>query len=243
MTEVNPSRNFGSRLMGKTSNLSDNKKLDQEALRFAQLMNTANSTGTNSSHCKFKSSDKVLAISIDDLDSLSQKMKALTDYLAQKNLPATLFPHKGANPVNIQDMQSRLNEKFGWHGEAKNKLDKNPPSFVDQSVIAWSWGIDGEGKKAEIKGNSNIVARGTLCDRNKGFGSFNQHDVPSCSIGSKYNSQLDKEREKVLSSGGVLSVHMHNSDGLQQLKDTVEKFERKGGKFVYLNQLKGCGKI
>ncbi len=229
--------------MGETSHLPDSRKLDREALQFAQLINNVENTSTANSSCKFKSGDKVLAISVDDLDSSPQEMKMLTDYLARKNLPVTLFPHKGANPLNIQDMQSRLNEKFGWHGEAKNKLDKNPPSFVDKSVIAWSWGKDGEGKKAEIKGDTNVVARGTLCDRNKRFGSFDQHDVPSCSIGVKYNSQLDKERENVLNNGGVLSVHTHNSDGLQQLKDTVEEFERKGGKFIHLDQLKGCGKV
>ncbi len=141
-------------------------------------------------------------------------------------------------------MQSRLNKKFGWHGEAQKKLDKNPPSFIDKSVIAWSWGKDGEGKKAEIKGDANVVARGTLCDRNKRFGSFDQHDIPSCSIGAKYNLQLDKEREKVLNNGGVLSLYICTTQMcLQQLKDTVEKFERKEGKFIHLDQLRDCGKV
>ncbi|MEZ5478939.1 MAG: hypothetical protein R3E95_16110 [Thiolinea sp.] len=116
--------------------------------------------------------------------------------------------------------------------------------------------MDAEGKKSEIKGNSNIVARGVLCDRGKQIGKVDHvdqlldlHEISSCTIGhdsrpkiQKQNEdQLEKQREKVLNDGGVLSVHLHNSDGLHLLEDTVNEFKKKGGTFVYLDQLKGCG--
>lgn len=249
MTEVNSSRNFIPRRTENPHTYTNNGKLDREAMQFAQLMNGAENTTSNDINCKFKANDRMLAITVDDLDSSPQKMTTLADYLAKENLPVTLFPHKGANPSNIQDMKNRLNEKFGWHGEIRNQLDKNPPSFVDKSVIAWSWGRDGEGKKAEIKGDYNFVARGVLCDREKRIGEFNQHEVSSCTIGhdlrpaiqEKNEEELGRQREKVLKGGGVLSVHLHNSDGLHLLEETVDAFKNNGGKFIHLNQLKGCG--
>lgn len=63
MTEVNTSRKFDSRLMEVNSSLSDNRKLDQESMQFAQLMNASSSS--TSTHCKFKESDKLLVVSVD----------------------------------------------------------------------------------------------------------------------------------------------------------------------------------
>ena len=245
MNEINTSRNSNSRLVGKTSQVSDSRQIDQEAIQFAQLMKASSSSASN--HCKFKETDKLLVVSIDDLDSHPQKMKQLTDYLRTSGIPATLFPHSKANPEVLNTMSQLPNTQLGWHGTALGKLDKPSQAGVDKTVIAWSYGVDAEGKKAEIKGNSNIVARGVLCDREK---KFDQHEISSCTIGNdprpeiqKQNEiQLRTQRQEILNNGGVLSVHMHNSDNLHLLRETVEEFERKGGRVIHLDQLKGCGK-
>lgn len=249
MNELNTSRNSDSRLVGKTLQVSDSRKIDREAMQFAQLMNASNSPTSNS--CKFKETDRLLVVSVDDLDSHPQKMKQLTDYLRTSGTPATLFPHSKPNPEVLNSMSQLPNTRLGWHGTAPGKLDNPHQAGVDKTVIAWSHGVDAEGKKAEIKGDSNIVARGVLCDREKRLGKFDQHEISSCTIGhdpkpeiQKQNeTQLRRQRQEVLNNGGILSVHMHNSDGLHLLKETVEEFERKGGIFIHLNQLKGCGKI
>ncbi|PID48683.1 MAG: hypothetical protein CR991_10545 [Proteobacteria bacterium] len=138
MTEISTSRNFNSRLVGKTSNLSDGRKLDRETMQFAQLMNVSSSSASN--HCKFKETDKLLVVSVDDLDSHPQKMAKLTEYLKKSGIPATLFPHSKANPEVLNSMSQLPNTKLGWHGTVPGKLDNPPQVGVDKTVIAWSHG-------------------------------------------------------------------------------------------------------
>lgn len=220
-----------------------NRDLEKESAQFARAVNEPSHLNIASNHnCKFGVNDKILAISVDDLDSHPSKMQQLTNYLSENKLPVTLFPHSGAKPENLHPpIEQPLNAEFGWHGTEANKLDPSPPAFVDQSVIAWSAGKDGETRKIQMKGDSGIIARGTHCDTEKRIGQFDQHDIPSCSLGSAYNATLDREQDKVLKNGGILSVHLHNSEGLDQLKTVVNDFKQKGGLIIHLSDLKGCG--
>lgn len=239
MTEVNPSRNFGSRLMGKTSNLSGNRKLDEEALQFAQLMSAADSPTSN--NCKFKETDKLLVVSVDDLDSHPQQMKKLTDYLRTSGIPATLFPHSKVNSEVLNSTSQLPNTKLGWHGTIPGKLDNPPHEGVDKTVIAWSHGEDKEGRERKLGGNE--VARGTKSDGQFRINEFDQHNIPSFTFNNDEPSVfLEQRKNDVLNQGGVLSYHLHNSTGLKTLSSTVSEFRQNGGKVIHLSELKGCGK-
>ena len=102
--------------------------------------------------CRFKPTDKILVVSVDDLDNVEQ-MKPLTQYLKNSNIAVTLFPHIGANKKTLAEMKALPNAKQGWHGKLPNKLDAKPLAGTDKTVIAWSNGRDDEGrmKKLEIK--------------------------------------------------------------------------------------------
>ena len=223
----------------KTSQVSDSRKIDQEAMQFAQLMNASSLSASN--HCKFKETDKLLVVSVDDLDSHPQKMKQLTDYLRTSGIPATLFPHSRANPEVLNSMSQLPNTKLGWHGTAQGKLDNPPQAGVDKTVIAWSHGEDYEGRERRL--GSNEVARGTRSDGQFRINEFDQHNIPSFTLNDNEPSDFHKERKKeILSEGGVLSYHLHNSKGLNTLSSTVNEFRQNDGKVVYLGELKGCGK-
>ena len=199
---------------------------------------------TSKNHgCKFKTTDKLLAVSVDDLYD-KKRMPKLTEYLKNSGIPVTLFPHSGANKNILKEMRALPNGKLGWHGKIPGKLDATPPNGTDKSVIAWSHGKDGENRKKEL--GKETIARGVLCDREKRIGKFDQHDMPSCSLGDKPNILLKKERDNVLKNGGILSVHLHHAGkgkaGLYELKQTVDIFKANGGKIIHIDQLKGCGK-
>jgi len=189
--------------------------------------------------CKFKATDKLLVVSVDDLDSKKSNMNELSNYLKQSKTPATLFPHIDADQNILKEMKGFPNTKQGWHGVRPKKLDAKPLPGTDKSVIAWSHGVDGEGRKKSL--GSNAIARGTRCAVND-YGIFDQHQMNSCSLNDNPNPNLKKVRNKVLNNGGILSVHLHKSEGLTHLKETVSEFNKKGGKIVHFNQLKGCGK-
>ena len=239
MNELNTSRNPDPRLVGKTSQVSDSRKIDQEAMQFAQLMNASSPSASN--HCKFKETDKLLVVSVDDLDSHPQKMKQLTDYLRTSGIPATLFPHSRANPEVLNSMSQLPNTRLGWHGIAPGKLDNPPQAGVDKTVIAWSHGEDYEGRERRL--GSNEVARGTRSDGQFRINEFDQHNIPSFTINNDEPSIFLEQRKKdVLSNGGLLSYHLHNSTGLKTLSSTVNEFRKNDGKIVHLSELKGCGK-
>ncbi len=189
--------------------------------------------------CKFKATDKLLVVSVDDLDSKKSNMNELSNYLKKSKIPTTLFPHIDADQNILNEMKRLPNTKQGWHGVRKHKLDEKPLAGTDKSVIAWSYGADGEGRKKSL--GSNTMARGVRCDVND-YGKFDQHQMNSCSLNDNPNPTLKKNRNKVLSNGGILSVHLHKSEGLTHLKETVSEFNKKGGKIVHIDQLKGCGK-
>lgn len=238
MNELNTSRNFDSRLAGKTLQVSDSRKIDREAMRFAQLMNVSSSPTSNS--CKFKETDRLLVVSVDDLDSHSQKMKQLTDYLRTSGIPTTLFPHSKANPEVLNSMSQLPNTKLGWHGTVPGKLDNPPQAGVDKTVIAWSYGEDNEGRERKL--GSNEVARGTKSDGQFRINEFDQHNIPSFTLNNDEPSVfLEQRKSDVLNQGGVLSYHLHNSTGLKTLSSTVNEFRQNGGKVVHLSELKGCG--
>ncbi len=199
--------------------------------------------------CKFKTTDKILVVSVDDLDNVKH-MGELITYLKSSNIPVTLFPHAGANKAILKEMKALPNAKQGWYGKFPEKLDANPLPGTDKSVIAWSHGQDSEGRKKNI--GKSTIARGTRPNTPRDFGKFDQHDLPSVSLGDKPSANIKSERNKVLTNGGVLSVHLHHAGydekrkkknvGLNELKETVAKFKAKGGKIVHMEQLKGCGK-
>lgn len=239
MNELNTSRSSDSRLAGKILQVSDSRKIDKEAMQFAQLMNASSSSASN--HCKFKESDKLLVVSVDDLDSHPQKMQPLTDYLRASGIPATLFPHSKANPEVLNSMSQLPNTKLGWHGIVPGKLDNPPLAGVDKTVIAWSHGEDYEDREKKL--DRNEVARGTRSDGQFRIKEFDQHNIPSFTLKNDEPSSFLKQRKsEVLSQGGVLSYHLHNSHGLKTLSSTVNEFRQNGGKIVHLSELKGCGK-
>ncbi len=139
-------------------------------------------------------------------------------------------------------MKNLPNTKQGWHGIKPKKLDSKPLAGTDKSVIAWSHGVDGEGQKKSL--GNNAIARGVACHRNI-IGEFEQLQMASCTINDRPKdiSQHKKICKEVLENGGVLSVHLHKSEGLDHLKETVSEFKKKGGKIIHIDQLKGCGKI
>ncbi len=191
---------------------------------------------------KFKATDKILVISVDDLDNVKH-MHELIKYLTISNIPVTLFPHIGADQGILKEMRALPNAKQGWHGEPPRRLDANPLSGTDKTVIAWSYGEDSEGRKKNL--GNDTIARGTI-GRSTAIGKFDQHNLPSLSLGDIPNTNLIAERNKVLKNGGVLSVHLHHAGkggvGLKELKETVAAFKAKGGKIVHMEQLKGYGK-
>ena len=195
MNEINTSRNSNSRLVGKTSQVSASRQIDQEVIQFSS---------SASNHCKFKETDKLLVVSIDDLDSHPQKMKQLTDYLRTSGISTTLFPHSKANSEVLNSMSQLPNTQLGWHGTAPGKLDNPPQAGVDKTVIAWSHGIDSEGRENRL--GSNEVAKGSKSDGQFRINEFDQHNIPSFTLDNNEPSVFLKQRkEDILSKGGVLS--------------------------------------
>lgn len=208
------------------------------------LSQTPKSPVSKNHGCKFKTTDKLLAVSVDDLFD-KDRMPKLTEYLKNSGIPVTLFPHSDANKEILKEMSALPNAKLGWHGKNEGVLD-DPKTFqgIDTSVIAWSHGKDFENRKKEL--GKETIARGVHCDREKRKGKFDQHDMPSCSLGDKPNLYLKQERDNVLHNGGILSIHLHHAGkgnaGLYELRKTVGIFKANGGKIVHIDELKGCGK-
>ena len=237
--------------MSDLRKLTDSKQEQKNRVAGKKIVEQKKNNRVNSKKykCKFKATDKILVVSVDDLDNV-EHMGELISYLKSSNIPVTLFPHVGAKKVILKEMTALPNAKQGWHGELPEKLDATPLSGTDKSVIAWSHGRDSEGRKEKI--GKGTVARGTRPNTPRGFGEFDQHDLPSVSLGDKPSANIKSERNKVLTNGGVLSVHLHHAGydkktkkknvGLNELKETVAKFKAKGGKIVHMEQLKGCGK-
>lgn len=215
---------------------------NSDSIEHSNSLSQNSKSPTSKNHgCKFKATDKLLVVSVDDLDSKKSNMNELIKYLKKSKIPATLFPHIGADKNILKEMKNPPNTKQGWHGVRPKKLDPEPLPGTDKSVIAWSHGIDGEGIKKTL--GHNTIARGVACHRNI-IGKFDQLQMTSCSINDRPKdiSQHKKIRKEVLENGGVLSVHLHKSEGLDHLKETVNEFNKKGRKIVHIDQLKGCGK-
>ena len=210
--------------------------------------------------CRFKPTDKILVISIDDLND-PKKIGGLIHYLKMSKVPVTLFPHSGADANVLQKIRVATRTKQGWHGIKNYELDANPLPGTDKSVIAWSFGKDGEDRKSKL--GKDTIARGTDGNQNPGIGKFDQHEMPSVSLGIKGNNNIKNQVKKILKSGGVLSVHLHHDGdgwskwkkrdkkknpelfygaGVLDLKDTVEAFKKNNGKIIFMEELKGCGK-
>lgn len=136
-----------------------------------------------------------------------------------------------------------LNSRQGVHGDKAGILDKEPLQGTNTSSAAWPSGKDGtEARSNAPYVTQDSVIRGVSCEVNK-WGEFNQHNLKSCSISNRPEDQkwLGKATDAVIQNGGVLSMHLHNKQGLANFEETVKRLQASGADFMFLEDLKGKG--